>query len=131
MRVNNMRFSPAHRDAPAALDLDVVNEGRGAATGIGYVLQDDALVVSFVETSVLGPGEAEHQRLTWNSVGPGSRHMTLTIGNGAAKWIVHSFDVVSLDEGSRSVAPAAAGAGTGIGAGLGLAAALGLRRVTR
>lgn len=120
LRASGLRFVPAYGDARAALDFDVRNEGTAPATGIGYVLQDGTIAVAYQETSVLGPGEGEHQRLSWASAGAGPRHLTLTIGDGNVKWAVHEFDVAATLAPGRARAPAPAGVAVGGGAGAAL-----------
>ena len=92
LRVDALKLRPAADDGlQARIDLAVTNVGPHDAVGVGYVLEDNGIVVDYKERDVLSPGRRDRAVLTWTPRGHDAHTLRVVVGDGNVHWVKHQL----------------------------------------
>ncbi len=88
LRVDRITLVPATADGNTSrLDLLITNVGRRDAIGVGYVLEDQGVVVDYAEAPVVLAGRRDSRHLSWIPQGHGLHSLRIVVGDGNVHWV--------------------------------------------
>jgi CARDB protein len=92
LRVDSIALHAAPADGGTCrIDIAITNVGDKDAVGVGYVLEDEGVVVDYDEAMVLHAGARDRRELRWVPKGHEAHDLRVVVGDGNVHWVRHEL----------------------------------------